>query len=118
MHFTTIIKFATLFFYSNIKGLTGHLKDLGESARNWNHVMMSMEKRIVGGSEAHLDQYPYNVQFYNLGGLCGGSILSKKIVLTAAHCFDSNKNLADMKIFSSDNNILLVYLTLRLLELY
>nr|XP_032529520.1 uncharacterized protein LOC116779374 [Danaus plexippus plexippus] len=100
MHFTTIIKFATLFFYSNIKGLTGHLKDLGESARNWNHVMMSMEKRIVGGSEAHLDQYPYNVQFYNLGGLCGGSILTKKIVLTAAHCFDSNKNLADMKIFS------------------
>ncbi|OWR49768.1 Transmembrane protease serine 11E [Danaus plexippus plexippus] len=59
-----------------------------------------MEKRIVGGSEAHLDQYPYNVQFYNLGGLCGGSILTKKIVLTAAHCFDSNKNLADMKIFS------------------
>ncbi|KAM3968045.1 trypsin-7-like [Aphomia sociella] len=46
--------------------------------------------KIVGGTETNITSYPYQVYVEVLrGGLsyaCGGSILSDKYVLTAAHC--------------------------------
>lgn len=80
-----------------------HLKDMGEVARNnnWTHILKTVENRIIGGSAANLNQFPFMVQFYNRGSLCGGIILTEKTVLTAAHCIGYNENLDDMKIFSS-----------------
>ncbi|XP_017841488.2 serine protease 28 [Drosophila busckii] len=50
-------------------------------------------KRIVNGLEAEPEQFPYQVymEVWNTttrkwNQLCGGTIISKKIVLTAAHC--------------------------------
>ena len=50
-------------------------------------------EHIVGGSIAKLGEYPYMALLgYNVDGdtlyACGGSLLNKKYVLTAAHCFD------------------------------
>ncbi|XP_039763691.1 trypsin epsilon-like [Pararge aegeria] len=79
-----------------------HLKDLGEVARNnWTHILKAVENRIVGGTATTPDKYPFLVQFYNRGGLCGGTILTSKTVMTAAHCFGHNKNLEEMKIFTN-----------------
>uniref|UniRef100_A0A2A4JWI7 Peptidase S1 domain-containing protein n=1 Tax=Heliothis virescens TaxID=7102 RepID=A0A2A4JWI7_HELVI len=54
--------------------------------------------KVVGGTSVPLEKYPYSVQFFNLGSLCGGVILSSWTVLTSAHCLDVNKNIYDMNV--------------------
>lgn len=45
------------------------------------------EERIVGGQNASFGQFPYHVSLQRNGThQCGGSILNKYYVLTAAHC--------------------------------
>ncbi|XP_050298147.1 trypsin-1-like [Anthonomus grandis grandis] len=44
-------------------------------------------KRIIGGIETLVNQYPWMVALhYNNRFLCGGSLINNKYVLTAAHC--------------------------------
>ncbi|XP_031763803.2 trypsin epsilon-like isoform X1 [Galleria mellonella] len=79
-----------------------HLKDMGEAILNWTTLNeYELEHRINGGTTVDLKDYPFNVQFFNYGGICGGTKLTTKIVLTAAHCFDFNKNKAEMRILSN-----------------
>ncbi|XP_055912627.1 serine protease SP24D-like [Eupeodes corollae] len=43
--------------------------------------------RVVGGKDAEIGQFPYQVVLYKDGSFtCGGSIISSRYVLTAAHC--------------------------------
>jgi len=43
--------------------------------------------RIIGGNEAVEDRHAYAVSLYdNIGHFCGGSLIAKDVVLTAAHC--------------------------------
>lgn len=43
--------------------------------------------RIVGGSPIDISQSPYQVAVLQIGSFtCGGSIISPKVVLTAAQC--------------------------------
>ncbi|XP_050313395.1 brachyurin-like [Anthonomus grandis grandis] len=47
------------------------------------------DSRIVNGQVAARHQFPYQVALIiNNGGFCGGSIISQRCVLTAAHCID------------------------------
>lgn len=51
------------------------------------------EADIIGGSESEPGQFPYmaGLLINTLNGgefFCGGSILSTKFILTAAHCVD------------------------------
>ncbi|XP_060526419.1 trypsin 3A1-like [Cylas formicarius] len=49
-----------------------------------------IQHRIVGGQAANITQYPYQVSIAFDGEHgCGGSILTVKFVLSAAHCFAS-----------------------------
>ncbi|XP_045760288.1 trypsin epsilon-like isoform X1 [Maniola jurtina] len=97
-----VIKMIAVHFFLHTNYVECHLKDMGEVTRtNWTHILKAVESRIVGGAPASLELYPFMVQFYNRGGLCGGTILTSKTVMTAAHCFNHNKNLEEMKIFSS-----------------
>lgn len=43
--------------------------------------------RIVGGSDADIANYPYQIAlFFGQGHTCGGSILNTNTVISAAHC--------------------------------
>jgi len=46
--------------------------------------------RIVGGTPAAVNEFPYQVSIrYNGGHFCGGSIITSTTILTAAHCLTS-----------------------------
>jgi secreted trypsin-like serine protease len=47
-------------------------------------------RRIVGGEETNIKEHPWQVALDVDGELCGGVIIEKNWVLTAAHCFASN----------------------------
>merc|ERR1711997_1206250 len=50
--------------------------------------MAEENERIVGGVEATPYQFPWQVGLFFDGYFCGGSIISSKHILTAAHCAD------------------------------
>ena len=46
-----------------------------------------LDTRIIGGTEAVEGRYPYVVSLRDeYGHLCGGSLIAKDVVMTAAHC--------------------------------
>nr|DAA64577.1 TPA_exp: chymotrypsin 2 [Locusta migratoria] len=54
-------------------------------ARMWTRD----ESRIIGGSNADIADYPWQLSFqYSGSHICGASIISSDWVLTAAHCVD------------------------------
>lgn len=67
------------FIITKIENQTGSISSRG------------FKPRIIGGSNAKITDFPYQASL-RLGGtyhLCGGSIISEKYILTAAHCVDN-----------------------------
>lgn len=59
---------------------------------------------MVGGSESEEHKYPWMVRLVDIknGGFCGGTLISRQHVLTAAHCVVANGNLRPLSIFAVD----------------
>lgn len=53
-------------------------------------VIPSFLRRVIGGIDAEIKQFPYQISLRNKidgnGNICGGSIISSSWVLSAAHC--------------------------------
>lgn len=56
----------------------------------------NFNSRIVGGDVARRSQHPYQVATFNIlpwgTGICGGVLLSTRVVITAAHCVESSSS--------------------------
>ena len=60
---------------------------LAARKNNNRYVAAREAQRIIGGYEAVEDRYPYAVSLRGpLGHYCGGSLIAREVVLTAAHC--------------------------------
>ncbi|KAI4489475.1 hypothetical protein M0802_011087 [Mischocyttarus mexicanus] len=56
-----------------------------------NRWLVVDEGRIVGGQQTSIYQHPYQVSIrFNQRHICGGAIISKEWVITAAHCVQSS----------------------------
>ncbi|XP_073845349.1 trypsin 3A1-like [Musca autumnalis] len=61
--------------------------------------------RIVGGEVTSILSYPFQVSLQHLKShICGGSILSQNIILTAAHCIENPKDVKEYRIRAGSNS--------------
>ena len=53
------------------------------------HLIPSAKAKIVGGKDADPGAYPWQAQISHKvhGHICGGTILTSKFIVSAAHCF-------------------------------
>ncbi|XP_076766701.1 trypsin-1 [Xylocopa sonorina] len=68
--------------------------------------LTNTEKRIVGGVETQVNQYPWMaLMMYRGRFYCGGSVINSHYVLTASHCVDRfDPNLLSVRILEHDRN--------------
>jgi Trypsin len=58
-----------------------------KTASNSGILSNGIEKQIIGGADATLGQYPWQVYIYiDNAYLCGGSLILQNFVMTAGHC--------------------------------
>eukprot|EP00091_Calanus_sinicus_P000700 TRINITY_DN10627_c0_g1_i1.p1 TRINITY_DN10627_c0_g1~~TRINITY_DN10627_c0_g1_i1.p1 ORF type:complete len:120 (-),score=21.94 TRINITY_DN10627_c0_g1_i1:16-375(-) len=64
-------------------------------------------QKIIGGEEAPLHEFPWQISLRALGiHICGGSIINKNQVITAAHCVKGSFPLLDSVIAGAHHRIL------------
>ncbi len=64
---------------------------LNRRSSAYRRFMENPEAHIISGHDANDHAWPWQVLLRLSGARCGGSIISKKHILTAAHCVDGKK---------------------------
>lgn len=61
--------------------------------------------RIVGGETTDINRWPWQVGVFPGGSLCGGSLIHKQWVLTAAHCFEKVSSAAQVSVRAGSSGL-------------
>uniref|UniRef100_A0A8C5E4E9 Peptidase S1 domain-containing protein n=1 Tax=Gouania willdenowi TaxID=441366 RepID=A0A8C5E4E9_GOUWI len=62
--------------------------------------LASLNTRIVGGENAPEGAWPWQASFhFNNNHFCGGSLINSQWVLSAAHCFESNPSMVNLRVY-------------------
>ncbi|CAL7948237.1 unnamed protein product [Xylocopa violacea] len=62
--------------------------------------------QIVGGKDAPVGKFPYQVSLRNRGShFCGGSVINSRYILTAAHCVQGLSNLKDVSVHAGTTQL-------------
>ncbi|XP_066157443.1 trypsin-7 [Euwallacea fornicatus] len=81
---------------------TDFMEDFEESCGLSNDRLF--QKRIVGGTQADFGQFPWQAYIKITSYQCGGVLVSKKFVATAAHCILAAK-ITDLLVYLGDLDI-------------
>ncbi|CAL4075330.1 unnamed protein product [Meganyctiphanes norvegica] len=82
--------------------------DLKVNDKFWQYEENPPDIRIVGGENTKLNEWPWQVALaYNKIFLCGGSLISDRHILTAAHCiFGSlSKDIHNLRVSLGDHDL-------------
>jgi len=69
--------------------------DVGLGEFSYSFVTGTKEPvlKIVGGSDTSIEDFPWQIYFSSGNYMCGGTIISKRWIMTAAHCTQDGDNL-------------------------
>merc|ERR1711915_608509 len=77
------------------------------NAKPGGPVIGQPDGRIIGGEEAPPHEFPWQISLRNLGShICGGSIINKNQVITAAHCVQGALPILDSVVAGAHHRIL------------
>lgn len=90
MKTSTILLIAQLFVLPIEARLWQKIANARDLQRQSDDGSIEATTRIIGGGEAEEDRYSFAVSFQQLGShFCGGSLIARDMVLSAAHCADT-----------------------------
>ena len=95
-HFLQVLRLYYIFFHTDkltcgIKSFTSLSSNKRVYSPKSSQSEFSKFRRVVGGVDSKQGEWPWQVSL-RLNGTqwCGGSILSSRYIMTAAHCFGKN----------------------------
>uniref|UniRef100_A0A8C0ZVJ8 Ovochymase-2 n=1 Tax=Castor canadensis TaxID=51338 RepID=A0A8C0ZVJ8_CASCN len=72
----------------------------------WPWKYFSLYSRIVGGSQVEKGSYPWQVSLKQKHKhICGGTIISQRWVITAAHCVANRKNASTLNVTAGEYDL-------------
>ena len=103
---TNVENHKQLYIQGHVQGFSGF--PYGPNTHSVSPIGGSRNKRIVDGGVANYGEWPWQIQMVvadSHSHRCGGSLINKQWVITAAHCVIDLDTASDIRIIIGEHNI-------------